>query len=275
MEQITVSIILPTYNGAGVIAGAIESVLAQTFLGWELLILSDGSTDQTKDIVEHYKDKRIVFIENEHNLGIQKTLNKGLELAKGKYIARIDDDDRWISSEKLFLQVEYLNKNKEYVLVGTNAVVVNEKGEKISSNLMPGTDSAIREKMHFKNCFLHASVLIKKTTIDAVGGYSEEKRFLHVEDYELWARLGTIGKMSNLQKTMVQLINHNESITFKNRILQAKNALHVLVLYKTKYPHFITGYFVSYCRYIFFSILKYVPISNKLFYFIQRTYKKI
>jgi teichuronic acid biosynthesis glycosyltransferase TuaG len=104
-----ISIILPTYNGATYISRAIESVAAQSYTDWELLVIGDGSTDTTAGIVAEYikKDSRIQYVKNDSNLGIQKSLNRGLHLAQGKYIARIDDDDQWIDTEKLTKQLNF------------------------------------------------------------------------------------------------------------------------------------------------------------------------
>src|SRR3989344_3196134 len=103
MKRPGISVLLPTYNGGRFITKAIESVLKQSFGDFELIVIDDGSSDYTPKIVEEFarKDSRIIFVKNKENLGIQKTLNRGLSLAKGIYIARIDDDDEWADKNKL------------------------------------------------------------------------------------------------------------------------------------------------------------------------------
>ena len=141
-----ISIILPTYNGAKYIRKAIESVISQNFFDWELMIINDGSTDNTEEIIEEYKskDNRIVYIKNDSNLGIQKTFNKGLGEAKREYVARIDDDDEWIDKDKLTNQVEFLDNNQDYVLVGTGVIIVDVSDKEVVKYLVPTRDNEIR-----------------------------------------------------------------------------------------------------------------------------------
>ncbi len=272
-----VSIIIPTYNGAAYIAGAIESVLSQEYLNWELLIISDGSTDDTKTIVEKYSthDTRIVFSENENNSGIQKTLNRGIALAKGKYIARLDDDDRWIDPTKLAAQVDFLEANEAYVLLGTDARVVDEKGSMLSVNVMPKHDREIRSKILSQNCFLHATVVMRKTALDTVGGYSETSATRHAEDYDLWLRLGTVGKMANLPLQSTALTARDASLTNRHRVVQARHVLGVVWMHRKNYPHFISGYSRGIVRLVFFSLLTVIPIPSSIWYRIQRTYRAV
>jgi glycosyltransferase involved in cell wall biosynthesis len=183
-----VSIILPTYNGADRISESIKSVLNQTYTNWELLVIDDGSKDNTKEIVENFakSEPRIKYIKNENNLGIQKTLNKGIREAKGEYIARIDDDDIWCDLKKLEKQVGFLEKNKDYVLVGTGVIVVDESGKELFRYLVPVSDYDIRERILGKNCFVHSSVVFRKAVVLGLGGYGEGSDVRNMEDYDLW-----------------------------------------------------------------------------------------
>jgi len=164
MKMPKVSILLPTHNGSRFISKSIESVLLQSFEDFELIIIDDGSTDMTPDIAKEFtrKDKRVVFMSNKKNLGIQKTLNNGMRIAKGEYIARVDDDDEWVGSDKLARQVDFLDKNSDHVLVGTGVIVVDEKRDELFRFLQPSGDEAIRRKMLFKSYFMHSTVLFRK-----------------------------------------------------------------------------------------------------------------
>ena len=169
-----ISIILPTHNGAVTIAAAISSIQAQTYQQWELIVINDGSTDETSDIVKKYQvdDARITLIEHPHNLGIQKALNQGLLLARGSFIARIDDDDRWGDTEKLSQQVAFLELNPEYVLVGTGVIVVDEVAKnELLRYIPPQSDESIRRSILGKNFFVHSAVLFSKKSAQSVGGY--------------------------------------------------------------------------------------------------------
>lgn len=209
-----ISIILPTYNGSGSISKAIESALAQTFTDFELIIINDASKDNTGDIVKNFakNDSRIVYVRNEQNLRLQKTLNKGLSLARGEYIARIDDDDIWIDKNKLKIQADFLDKNTDYVLVGTFYNKVNEKGEILPSNKLPTLDSEIRKVILSYNPFGHSTVMLRKKEIMSLGGYSEDKKTLHMEDYDLWLKIGTVGKFAIIDTITTNYLSKNNGL---------------------------------------------------------------
>lgn len=257
MTQPAISILLPTYNGAQTIARAIESVLAQSFLEWELLVLDDGSTDTTAKIVQEFAaaDSRISYIQNENNLGIQKTLNKGLSLAQGEYIARIDDDDAWIDPQKLQLQYAYVHEHPECGLVGTGVIVVDEKGWEISRHLPPATDQEIRKYMLFRNCFIHSSVLFQKNMVQAIGGYGESGDARHVEDYDLWLRIGTQGEMANIPIYGVRFLLSARNISSKHMHEQYKKNIALISKHRKEYPNYFFGLIVGYIRLIGASLL--------------------
>ncbi len=271
-----VSIILPTYNGAAIISRAIASVLAQDYKNWELIIVSDGSTDETKNIVENFSktDPRILFVENEQNMGIQKTLNKGLSYAQGIYIARIDDDDQWIDPLKLSAQVDFLEKNTEHVLVGTNAIICDQQGREIGRYSMPTSNNSIRSRMLIKNCFLHPTIMARKEAVLKVGSYSEQASVQHIEDYDLWLRLGCVGKIANIAIPAVSITIHTGSVTFQNRIVQARRVWAIVGQYKKKYPNFVLARMILSLRISGFATLKILPVPKKLLYKIQELYKK-
>src|SRR5690606_37374672 len=113
-----VTVLLAVHNGERYIQEAIDSILAQTFGDFELLIVNDGSTDATRDLVLSYSDDRIRLVDNDHNIGLPKSLNRGLRLAKGRYIARLDADD--ISEpDRLAAQVSFLQANPDVAMVGS------------------------------------------------------------------------------------------------------------------------------------------------------------
>src|SRR3990167_10841421 len=172
-----VSIIMPAYNGAKWIEKAILSVLAQSFTDFEFIIINDDSSDNTEEIITAFTkyDKRIKYIKNERNLGVQKTRNIALDISLGEYIAEIDQDDEWIDKDKLKKQVEFLENNQGHVLVGTGVVVIDEGGSEIARYFMPETDLEIRKKILRANCFIHSSVLYKPKSFKKIGGYTVTK----------------------------------------------------------------------------------------------------
>ena len=270
-----VSIILPTYNGSKRIEMAIQSVLAQKYTNWELLVLDDGSSDNTALIVDNFvkQDSRIIYIKNEINLGIQKTLNKGLREAKGEYIARIDDDDVWVDQNKLTEQALFLEKNKEYVLVGTGVIIVDEHNKELFRYLLPEKDIQIRKTILGKNCFIHSSVLFIKDVVLKIGGYDESINTRHVEDYDLWLRLGLCGKFANLSSYSVRFKLHDASISAQNKIEQYKKIFKVIKIFKGKYPNYFISYFRALARIIVYGFFVKLPIRisfNKMFKLYQK-----
>jgi glycosyltransferase involved in cell wall biosynthesis len=265
MEKL-VSIILPTYNGAQRIERAIQSVFDQSFTLWELLVINDGSTDATREIVEGFvnKDPRIRYLKNEKNLGVQQSLNKGIALSAGEYIARIDDDDAWIDKNKLKRQVAFLEDNADHVLVGTGVVVVDAEGKELFNYLLPTTDEAIRENMLSKNCFAHSSVLFRRIAVMHAGGYSEAKEALHIEDYDLWLKLGLSGKLANLPVYGIKWALRRNSLSSHHKIEQFRKSISLIRKYKAIYPNYFFAMVKSYLRVVLYSLILRSPFKNSL-----------
>ncbi len=276
MKLPLISILLSTHNGARTIGYAIESVLTQSTSDWELIIIDDGSTDAIGEVVRKFaeKDPRILYLKNEKNLGIQKSLNVGLSKSKGKYIAKIDDDDAWRDPEKLEKQVKFLDENEEYVLVGTGAIVINEEGKELFRYVLPEKDEDIRNRILSKNCFVNSSTLFKKRAALNFGGYDESVSTLHIEDYDLWLKLGTIGKFANLREYSVIFMERHNSVSSQNRITQAKRVIFEIKKFRYAYPKFIKGYLFSVLRLIFFIVQKKIHVSRKLIHGIKKIYKQ-
>jgi len=259
-----VSIILPTYNRCHFLLQAIESVLNQTFKDFELIIINDGSTDETKEFLKTIKDRRVVII-NQKNAGLTKSLNKGLKIAKGEFIARIDDDDVWIDSKKLEKQIDFLTTHPEYVLCGGGAIVIDEKGKELFRWLLPETDKKIREKILFQNQIIHSSVVFRKIPNFF---YSEELKV--AQDWEFWLRLGKVGKFYNFQAYFIKQKFHRKSISSKNYLLELKTGIKIIKNYKD-YPHFEKALLYNYLKLFIFSIpgtyqifRKIVQVRNRL-----------
>lgn len=269
-----ISIILPTYNGGARISKAIESVLKQTYTHWELLVLDDGSVDNTREVVQQFSqnDPRIRYIKNEQNLGIQKTLNKGIRESKGEYIARIDDDDTWIDTDKIGAQIAFLNEHRDCVFVGTGLVAVNEKGEEIFRHIPAQTDTAIRAVILNKTSFTHSSVVFQKDAALKFGGYSESEEVRHIEDYDLWLKLGTVGTLANLPRYSVELVVRDGGLSSTNKIAQFKKSLELIQKFKHQYPH----YYKARCSLLFrmnaYKVLQSWPLRF-LFAKLYKLYK--
>jgi len=236
-----------TYNRAHFITQAIDSVLSQTFTDWELIILDDCSTDNTKEIIQKYlTDPRIKYIENEINLGITKNRNKALSLSHGEYIAVLDSDDYWTNNNKLSLQNEFLDLNKNYTLVGTNMIIVDEQGQVIKKVKYPSNNFFIKNLLLLKNLFCHSSVLYRKQDILNLGSYDENLPIW--EDYDLWLKLGLKHKFANLyQQTTAYRKHTGQSNTEKIKIGQDAQK-QIIEKYKETYNGYILAKIIDKLR---------------------------
>lgn len=264
-----VSIVLPTYNGAKWIKRSIQSVQTQSFTDWELLVVSDGSYDETEEIVLSLckEDSRILFIKNEDNLGIQKTLNRGIEKSQGQYIARIDDDDIWSDNRKLEKQVNFLDSNPEGILVGTGTIVVDETHVEMFRYLNPETDQDVRDSILRRNPFTHSSVLFRKKYKGVTFLYSESPQYKNIEDYELWLRMGAVGKFYNIPDHCVSFMSRAGSITQKNRYSQFLRSIALIRQYKKRYPKYWSSLLFAYMRIFLLKIFKCLPKKIQIFIF--------
>ncbi|MFO7447588.1 MAG: glycosyltransferase [Ignavibacteriaceae bacterium] len=273
-NKIIVSILMPTYNRAGTIGLAIESVLRQNYELWELLIIDNQSTDNTKDIVEQYtvKDKRIKYfnVQKSKNPGISDYLNYGIKIAAGEFIARLDDDDEWCSEDKLSKQIEFLQSNKDYVLVGGGAVMVDGNRKEMYKFLKRETDSAIRNNALYANPFWHNTVVFRKQPVLEIGGYNN---YRFVEDWDLWLRLGKRGKLYNIQDHLSLYMNAGQNLSVGNQRLAARTILGLIKKYRNEYPNYSKAFILNFMQYLFSLLPLFIRrrVQNFLFY-IKRNY---
>jgi glycosyltransferase involved in cell wall biosynthesis len=205
-----VTVLMPVRNGAAHLQQAIDSILAQTFASFELLIIDDGSTDATPGILSAQADPRVRVITNPRNLGLVPTLNRGLELARGELIARQDHDDL-SAPERLQKQVDFLRDHRDHVLVGTEAFATGEDGKKAYRLLRPLSPESIRWYLCFDNAFIHSSVMFRRDVIQRdFGGYP---RSFHSEDYALWSRAARARPTANLPEPLLLYREHVASVT--------------------------------------------------------------
>ncbi|MCX6163630.1 MAG: glycosyltransferase [Ignavibacteriae bacterium] len=199
MLENLISIIMPVKNEEKYVFDSIQSVLSQTYENFELIIIDDGSTDKTIELIESIKDQRIRLFKKE-NSGLIDQLNFGLNEAKGEFIARMDADDL-VSPDKLEMQIKYLMNNMDIHLVGTNFYFIDEKGEIIMQKILPENHKDIEFMMPFIDSVLHSSILTYKKVLIDSGGY--DKEYFCAEDDELFLRLLSLGyKMYNIQKPL-------------------------------------------------------------------------
>ncbi len=226
-----ISVIMPVYNGERYLKGSIDSILSQTFGDFEFIIVNDGSTDGTEEIILSYKDPRIKYYKKS-NSGIVDSLNLALEHSIGEYVARMDADD---ISERSRLEVTYnYCIEHEIVLLGTYAKLIDENGTETGElTYSPLQTLDIRRYSLLHNPFIHSSVLIKRSIFDEVGKY--KKLYKHVEDYELWTRVIYKYKCENLPQELLEYRIHSKQITkrfnFKMRLIGLLVRMLALVRY--------------------------------------------
>lgn len=178
-----ISVLMGIYNCADTLEQAVESIQNQTYLNWELILCEDGSSDHTYEVAQALaaKDSRIVLLRNEKNLGLNATLNRCLGAATGEYIARMDGDDDCMP-ERFETQVAFLEAHPEFQIVSSAMTLFDETGEwgRAVCPEYPQPEDTVGG-----TAFCHAAVLLKKSCMDEVGGYTEDPRMLRVEDVNL------------------------------------------------------------------------------------------
>ncbi len=201
MTKPLVSVVLPVYNCEKYLGDAIKSVLGQSLTSFELIIINDGSTDRSTDIIASFHDKRIRVL-YQANQGLAATLNRGISLARGKYIARQDQDDISHSS-RISLQVAYMEAHPNCVLLGSWAQIMETDRLVKRFHNHPVDDLTLRYQLLFNNPFVHSSVLLRRSALLEVGGYTTDPERQPPEDYELWSRLSRIGSLANIDEHLL------------------------------------------------------------------------
>lgn len=211
-----VSVVLPVYNGEHYLAEAIESILAQTFTDFEFIIVDDGSTDGTAGILERYagRDGRIHVLRNSVNCGFAPTLNRGIECARGEFIARQDADDVSVPG-RLAPQVDFLRRHPDHVLVGSQIRVMQEADGATRQTSFPLEHEAILEALISGSCLGHGSVMFRRS---ARLPFTVESR--PAEDYDMWIRMIWLGKFANLPDCLYYYRLWHNSISVKRRDAQ-------------------------------------------------------
>lgn len=219
-EVTFISVLLPAYNAEKFLAEAIQSVLSQTYRNFELIIINDGSTDSTESIIKLFKDERINYVVNEKNIGLIATLNKGIALAKGELLMRMDADDICLSS-RMERQVAFLLKNSEVGICGCNYI---EFGKAMERQVKLSIDhNVIYSNMLFNSSLVHPSLMIRMSLLKILPVIFDTE-FSHAEDYELWSRLVFKCKFSIVDEYLFKYRLHEAQITQKFRIKQIDSA---------------------------------------------------
>ena len=215
-----ISVIMPVYNGEKFISQAISSILNQTITDFEFIIINDGSTDNTENIILTFDDPRIIYLKNETNLKIIKTLNKGLSLARGKFISRMDSDD--IAVNNLFeKQLQAFKSDESIDIVNICTYDLSEDGQKYRNSPRPliYSPEILKYILIFQNQITHPGIMVKTEKIKLYG-YKDDESVYNFEDLDLWLRMTWDGaKCVTLnEKLLFYRLNHNGTTrTFGNK----------------------------------------------------------
>ena len=254
---------------------SIESVFAQSYKDWELIIIDDASTDETeermKQLSSREKSVRYMRIPKIEGKGISEYLNIGLRNSKGEYIARIDDDDFWCHNDKLKMQVEFLDENPEYVVVGGGVILVDENGTELFRYLKKETDEEIRRFALFSNPFTHATVMFRKETAMKLGGYRIMK---HVEDMELWLRMGKVGKLYNMKEYFITYMTAGQNKSFLQQRENSRTVVDVVKMHGKHYPNFRKAYTLNYIQYSYSFLPVFIKkhLQSFMYYFKRKNF---
>lgn len=206
-----ISVLMCVYNGEAYLRDAIDSVLLQTFVNFELLIIDDGSTDGSVDLVNSYSDPRIRLLRNETNLGLVHTRNKGFAEAHGRYIAILDCDDI-ANPERLAKQFAFMEANPDFGMIGSWVEILDADGIPTGEVMRyPAEPEEIPPLLLFGNTFAQSAAFIRKSSLPDEGYRFE---FPVAEDYDLWVRMASVSKLWNIQEPLTRYRVHSPSMTF-------------------------------------------------------------
>ncbi len=228
-----ISVIIPCYNGEKFIRDAVESVFSQSYENWELIIIDDGSMDKSKDIITQYTDdKRVKLIENEYNKGIPKTKNTGLSIAKGEYIAFLDQDDVWMRT-KLESQLRFFEQDEDVGVVCTGMILTDENMK--GMEIFRGFDDSDQKEL-LKNLYLNpinssSLMMIRQECLYRLGTFDDG--LIGWDDYELLMRLATRFVVKYVRKPLVKKLIHSKNTHLSSAVFNERRKVfkHILRLH--------------------------------------------
>lgn len=222
------SILMAVHDGAEFLSAALDSILSQTGIGMEVIVVDDASSDATPALLAAYGDPRLRVVRNEENIGLTRSLNRGLALARGEFVARMDADDVCVRG-RLLAQLAAFAADPTLVVVGGDVCVIDAQGRRRCRWQYPRTDAAIRWRALLHSPFAHPATMFRRAAVAGLGGYDEN--FTYSQDYELWSRLLQEGRGRNLGQVVLRYRSHDNNVTSRRREQQ----LHFYRMAKRKY----------------------------------------
>ncbi len=223
MDTPLVSVLMSSYNSSQFLGPAIESILRQTYDPWELIVVDDGSTDESWEIIGQFaaRDARIKALRSKENLGASAALNLALQEARGEYITRQDSDDLALP-ERLEKQVAFLNEHPEVGAVGCNVIYINADSHETGVSDFPLTDDVIQSTLLDRMCFCGPTVMAKRACFQQAGFYFVDD-LKTAEDYDLCLRLAEVTRLANIEEPLYRYRQHAGSVSLSKRQFQLVN----------------------------------------------------
>jgi glycosyltransferase involved in cell wall biosynthesis len=212
-----VTVLMPVYNGETFLKEAIDSILNQTFTDFEFLIINDGSTDKSEEIILDYNDSRIRYIKNDENLKLIKTLNKGINLAKAEFLVRMDADDISFPN-RIERQVNFMRNNIDVVVAGSWFQCVGNNSNIIQYSTQ---HNAIVTEFLYKCSICHPSTIWRLENLDTLKFNTD---FDHAEDYEFWIQCMNKGKLANIPEVLLKYRTHDMNVSSQYSEIQINNS---------------------------------------------------
>ncbi|WP_228850341.1 glycosyltransferase family 2 protein [Aegicerativicinus sediminis] len=258
MESPKISVIMAVYNGEPYISDTIKSVLNQTFEDFEFIIVNDCSTDTTKQTIEGFSDERIILINNDNNLGSSRAGNKGIEAAKGEFIARIDADDL-ISENRLEIQYQFLKSYPEIGILGSRYKIL---GTEICKDLVTCPDEIAVKLFLGQNCIAHSTVMMRSELFWKHGlNYNPDNPVS--QDYELWVNSSKVVKISNLPDYLMEYRIHDNQISTKRFKEQQEHAKRIVTdTLRTYYPQVSSSEIMDHYKLLGFEKVEISDLEN-------------
>ena len=234
---------MSVYNGAAWVRETVESVLAQTAPDLELIVIDDGSTDATPDLLAAFRDRRL-RVERQTRAGLTRSLNRALRLTTAPLVARMDADDVALP-ERFARQLAFLETHPDVGLLGTGCHEISSSGEVLRTIIPPADDSAIRRALIRANPFVHSSIVMRREALEAAGGYDEGLPV--AQDYDLWLRMSRVTRLANLPEPLVlrRLTPGRVSSARDTDRLRAEVTVKLRALRSRTYPAWCAVYLVK------------------------------
>ena len=249
MSTPKVSILMGTYNRAHFLESALAALQAQTFSDWELIVPDDGSRDNTPEVARRLaaSEPRMTYLRHDDNQGISVNYNRGFARCRGEYVAMIDDDDRWCLDQKLSTQIDFLDRNPEYVGCGGGLIIVDLEGKEMCRYLKPETHEAIRTAMFFPNPMANSTTLFRREAGERVGWYDDSIRYSGDRDF--WMKMGLLGKLYNFPDYLSFYTMGSQNTSIVHMKPHLKTSLMLTQRYHDKYPGYSRAIVINYLQY--------------------------